>query len=417
MDKRTIMDRVQAERDNMIRERRYLHQHPELSGEEMETCAYIAAQLRGLGLEVHEVPPGGVIGLLGGHIRKPAILLRADIDALPIQESSRNLSCARTCISQVPGKMHACGHDAHTAMLLCAARILAEDPPDVPVLFVFEEGEENNSGILTLLPYLDAHFHIGACYATHVRWDIPAGQFGICPGTAMSGGFGFKIELRGRSGHGSRPDMAASPIDCFTQIHTRLMMLRMTEAEPDQVLTYSVGSVHAGQVTNIIPETLLFTGTVRTYDSARAGERFAAAMRAIVVETAASFGCEATFLHFPRLLYETSNDPVMRERFLSAVRTLVPEVQVEDVKPWMASETMSAYLKWWPGVLSFTGVRNEEKGCGAGHHTPEFDLDEDALATGVAAALAVVADWERSPAEVPDGFRGETLPSLLERKL
>jgi len=417
MEQFDIDDAVLAQQDCMIRERRYLHEHPELSCREEKTCAYIAQSLRDLGMEVHEVENGGVIGVLNGSAGGPAILLRADVDALPVQESERNLSGLRTCRSEVPGVMHACGHDAHTAMLLCAARILSRVHLDVPVLFVFERGEESNAGIFTLLPYLDAHFNIGACYATHVRWDIPAGHFAICRGTAMAGGFGFKIEICGRGGHGSRPDLAGSPIDCFAAMHTRLNMLRMTAVEPDQVLTYSVGTVHAGEMLSVIPDTLCFSGTVRTYDTANAGEHFAAAMKKVIRDTAEEYGCSINILHFPRLLYETANNEPLRLRLLDAVREQLPEVPVTEVKPWMASETMSAYLKWWPGVLSFTGIRNEQKGSGAGHHTSLFDIDEDAMVSGAAAAVLAALEWNRMPEPVPEGFRTEPLVELLKRRL
>ncbi|MBQ7488259.1 MAG: amidohydrolase [Clostridia bacterium] len=417
MEEFDIYSAVLSDKDRMIRERRYLHEHPELSLKEDKTCAYIADSLRALGMDVHEVVRGGVIGVLNGTAEGPAILLRADVDALPIQESERNLANVRTCRSQVPGVMHACGHDAHMAMLLCAARILSRVPLRVPVVFAFERAEELNDGIYELLPYLNAHFNIGACYATHVRWDIEAGQIAICRGTAMAGGFGFKFEIVGSGGHGSRPDLAVNPIDCFAAIHTRLSTLRMTMVEPDQVLTCSVGTVHAGDVHNIIPDRLVFSGTVRTCDTAGAGERFAAAMKKVVLDTAEAYGCSINILHFPKLLYETANNEPFRQRLLSAIFTQLPKVPVAEVKPWMASETMSAYLKWWPGVLSFTGIRNERIGSGAGHRTPEFDIDEDAMVSGAAAAVLAALEWNRMPAPVPDGFRTESLAGILERRL
>ncbi|MGN0775336.1 MAG: M20 family metallopeptidase [Candidatus Ventricola sp.] len=380
----------------MIADRRWLHEHPELSGEEHQTLAYITSALKALDLHVHVVPDGGVIGVLGGEKDGPCVLLRADCDALPIQESAANLSAARCCVSQNPGVMHACGHDAHMAMLLGAARALAAHREDVTgcVLFVFEQGEEKGGrGFLEhLLPYIDGHFAVDACYATHVRWDIPAGKVAVLDGAAMAGAFGFDVTIHGKGGHGSRPDLAISPIDCFSAIHQQLLALRMRAAEPDKVLTFSLGLVQAGEQGNVIPETLRFAGTVRTFDTAGAGERFAREMRRIIDGTCAAQGCTAEYTHFSKPLYEARNHPAAATLAREAVAGHVGADALGTCGPWMASESMSAYLRLWPGVLTFTGVQNAQLGAGANHHTPEFDLDEAALLPGAAAACAFALD-------------------------
>ncbi len=375
----------------MIADRRWLHAHPELSGQEDGTLAYVASALRALGLAVHDVPGGGVIGELRGG-DGPCVLLRADCDALPIQEDACNLAGPRCCVSQNAGVMHACGHDAHMAMLLCAARALCAQREAIggSVLFVFERGEEmGGKGFLChLLPYIEAHFRVDACYATHVRWDIPAGKIGVLDGAVMAGAFGFDITIRGQGGHGSRPDLARSPIDCFAAIHSQLLALRLRAAGPDQVLTFSLGLVQAGEQANVIPDSLRFAGTVRTFDTARAGERFAREMRAIIDHTCEAHGCAAEYTHFSRPLYEAHNDPGAAALARGAIARHVGADALTDCEPWMASESMSAYLKLWPGVLAFTGVRSEASGAGANHHTPQFDVDERALLPGAAAACA-----------------------------
>ena len=380
----------------MIEDRRWLHAHPELSGEETGTLAYIVSALKALGLDVRIVPHGGVIGVLGEGKDGPCVLLRADCDALPVQERETNLRGARCCISQHPGVMHACGHDAHMAMLLGAARALAVQARDVPgrVLFVFEQGEEKGGkGFLEhLLPYIDAHFAVDACYATHVRWDLPSGKIAVLEGAAMAGAFGFDVTIHGRGGHGSRPDLAISPIDCFSAIHQQLLALRMRAVEPEKVLTYSLGLVQAGEQANVIPDTLRFAGTVRTFDTADSGERFARDMRRIIDNTCASQGCEVEYTHFSKPLYEVRNHPTAAALARQAIAGSVGADALTACAPWMASESMSAYLQLWPGVLTFTGVQNERKGTGANHHTPAFDLDESALLPGAAAACAFALD-------------------------
>lgn len=392
----TTMDMLRPFERQMIADRRWFHEHPELSGQEEQTLAYIVSALTALGLGVHIVPEGGVIGVLGEEKARPCVLLRADCDALPVQESPTNLSVLRCCISQNHGVMHACGHDAHMAMLLGAARALAAQREDVPgcVLFVFERGEEKGGkGFLEhLLPYIDAHFAVDACYATHVRWDIPAGKIAVPDGAAMAGAFGFDVTLHGRGGHGSRPDLAVSPIDCFSTIHQQLLALRMRAVEPEKVLTYSLGLVQAGEQGNTIPDALRFAGTVRTYDTAGSGERFAQEMKRVIENTCAAQGCTAEYTRFSKPLYEVRNHPAAAARARQAIAQNLGAHALTACTPWMASESMSAYLRLWPGVLAFTGVRNERIGAGANHHTPQFDLDEAALLPGAAAACAFALD-------------------------
>lgn len=393
----TTLEMLRPFEAQMTADRRWLHEHPELSGCETETLGYIVKALEALHLGIHIVPGGGVIGVLGEG--EPCVLLRADCDALPIQEGPTNLTFPRCCVSQNPGVMHACGHDAHMAMLLGAARALAAHREEIPgcVLFVFERGEEKGGkGYLEhLLPYIEEKFAVGACYATHVRWDIPSGKIAVPEGAAMAGAFGFDVTLHGKGGHGSRPDLAVSPIDCFAAIHAQLLALRMRAAAPEQVLTYSLGLVQAGEQGNTIPETLRFAGTVRTFDTAGAGERFAKETRRIIDGTCEAQGCTAEYTHFSKPLYEVRNHPEAAARAKQAIARNVGMLSLTAASPWMASESMSAYLKLWPGVLTFTGIRNEKVGAGANHHTPQFDLDEAALLPGAAAACAFALDYLR----------------------
>ena len=417
----TTIELLRAYEAQMIADRRWMHEHPELSGQEKETLDYIVSALGKLGLGIHVVPDGGVIGVLGEEGAHPYVLLRADVDALPISESAENLARKKACVSKNPGKMHACGHDAHAAMLLGAARALAAQKEKINgcVLFVFEQGEERGGkGCLeNLLPYIEANFAVDACYGTHVRWDIPAGKIAVLDGMVMAGGFGFNVTIHGKGGHGSRPDLAQSPIDCFCAIHQQLNGLRMRAVAPDQVLTYSLGCVHSGEQSNIIPDTLRFSGTVRTSDTASAGETFANEARRIIDHTCAAHGCTAEYTHFSRPLYEVRNHPVAAQRMRQAIAANIGGDCVTACQPWMASETMSAYLKLWPGVLTVTGIKNEALGTGANHHTPQFDVDEAALLPGAAAACAFAMDML---ADCPDfGFERDivSVQDLVARSI
>ena len=405
----------------MIADRRWLHEHPELSGQESRTIDYIVKVLEELGLSIHIIPNGGVIGVLNEKAEGPCVLLRADVDALPVMESPENLTERRCCISKNPGVMHACGHDAHTAMLLAAARVLSaiRDQLAGCVLFVFERGEEKGGkGFLeNLLPYIEEKFNVDACYAAHVRWDIPAGKIAVMDGAVMAGAFGFDVRIHGKGGHGSRPDLASSPIDCFCAIHQQISALRMRAVEPDQVLTYSLGVVNGGEQANTIPDSLRFAGTVRTFDTAGSGERFAAEMKKIIEGTCASHGCTAEYVHFSKPLYETRNHAQLAARLRQAVSENVGMLSLTSCTPWMASESMSAYLKLWPGVLAFVGIRNEKIGCGANHHTPQFDLDESAMRNGAAAACAFALDVLENRPETDFKRQVVSMQDLVSRSI
>lgn len=415
----TIAERVRAHEAQMIADRRWLHEHPELSGQEEKTAAYVAAALEAMGLRVDIVPEGGVIGVLNEEAQGPCVLLRADMDALPIQESGENLAGKKCCVSQTPGVSHACGHDAHTAMLLCAARVLSQMKEEIPgsVLFVFEQCEEQGGRLHNLLPYIETHFAVDACYATHVRWDIPTGKIAVLDGAVMAGAFGFDVTIHGRGGHGSRPDLACSPVDCFCAIHQQLSALRLRAVDPTQVLTYSLGIVQAGEQGNVIPDDLRFAGTVRTYDAGGSGERFAREMKTIIEHTCAAYGCTYTLTRFTKPLYEAANFPPAAALARQAIAGALGEDALVSCAPWMASESMSAYLQLWPGVLSFTGIRNEALGSGANHHTPQFDVDETALASGAAAACAYALGVMEHGA--PSGFarRIVSLEDLVSRSI
>lgn len=224
-----IRQLAEKERDTVIALRRHFHENPELSQKEFKTMDFIEKFLHDLGIETVRVPHGGVLGFIDS--RKPGwtVLMRADIDALPIREDPVNLTKQRVCISKNEGVMHACGHDGHTAMLLTEAKILSQHKEDWEgkVVLMFEEAEEmGERGIAPLLRYIrDHHVHVDTCFGTHVMWSLPAGKVGILYGTAMAGAYFFRIRLHGKSGHGSRPDMAVSPIECFISIASELTVL------------------------------------------------------------------------------------------------------------------------------------------------------------------------------------------------
>ncbi len=266
-----IKELAHKERDLIVSLRRHFHEYPELSHNEFATMDYIEARLHEWNIPTVRVPQGGIIATVDSGKPGWTALVRADIDALAIQEKENNLSSKKVVLSKTDGVMHACGHDGHMAMALTEAKILSDhkDAWTGKVLFVFEQAEEiGERGVSQILRYLHDHnIHVDMGYTTHVMWRLPAGKVGIVYDTAMAGAFFFNVTLHGYGGHGSRPDMAKSPIEAFISIQNELRAYRMRAVAPEQSLTYSVGCVNAGSKANIIPSELSFAGTMRCTDN------------------------------------------------------------------------------------------------------------------------------------------------------
>lgn len=242
-----ILELARHEKNLVVGLRRYFHENPELSQKEFKTMDFIEKKLNGWGIETVRIPHGGIFGVLDSGKPGWTMLMRADIDALPIDEDSCNLKGKKICVSKNAGVMHACGHDGHMAMLLTEAKILAEHKEEWEgkIILMFEEAEEmGERGIAPLLRYLrDNRIHVDACFGTHVKWDLSAGKVGILYGSVMAGAYFFRVKIHGKSGHGSRPDMAHSPIECFVTIANELRAYRMRAVAPEESLTYSFGCV------------------------------------------------------------------------------------------------------------------------------------------------------------------------------
>ncbi|MCH4187831.1 MAG: amidohydrolase [Megasphaera sp.] len=417
-----LWETVLAEKSELIAIRRHCHEYPELSCKEFKTIAYIEGKLDEYGISHRYIDNGGIIAWIDGE-KGPGktLLIRADIDALPIEETDTNLSVKRSCCSLNKGVMHACGHDGHIAMALVTAKILNDQRQGWPgkVVFMFEQGEEQSGPLEYLLRFLEEQsgWHIDACYATHVRWDIPAGKIAICHDAPMAGGFGFEIRINGHGGHGSRPDLAQSPIDCFHDFYSNLQSLRMRTVPPLEGLTISIGSIHSGEVLNVIPDSLTFAGTSRFFSYENAGRKFYEEFLHILQTSCDLYHCTYDILHMPPPLYEVQNNPdcvALAEQ--AVIQQLGADVLTTCV-PWMASETFALTTRLYPGVLTFTGIANTAKGCGGNHHTPEFDLDEDGLPYGTAACLGFARNFLAQQPDITFTRTTEPLEDLIKRNI
>lgn len=392
--------------DYIINMRRYFHENPELSNQEHNTVKTIAAELDSMGIDYVIVENGGILATIKGATDNgKAVLLRADIDALPVQETPDNLKVGgRTCISKVDGVMHACGHDGHIAMLLGAAKILSEKKSELAgtVYLCFERGEEAVGNVGYIFAYIEKQgIKIDTVYGTHLLATAPSGYMVINDTNMMAGAMAFDITIDGRGGHGSRPDQAVNPIDAFWAIYGGMLSLRVQKIDPYKTLTYSVGKVNAGNAGNIIPQTANFSGSMRTFDQEGAGMTFYNELRNLIDRTCEAYGCRPIYNFYTKPGLPIVNDPELAQFARKVIGAEIGTDIVGEGEPWMASDSYSQYLKQWPGVYAFLGMENVEKGIGAAHHNQAFDVDESVLKLGSAAAATYAIEYLRT-----DGLMG-----------
>lgn len=413
-----ILETSKKHEEYIINMRRHFHEYPELSGLEENTIARIAKELDEIGVEYVEIPNGGILAKINGSSSDgKAVLLRADCDALPVQESADNLMPGgRTCVSKNEGIMHACGHDGHTAMLLGASKVLKERQDEIQgtVYLCFERGEEGAGCYGHIFSYLDRHnIHIDSVYGTHLLATMDAGKMGINDEGMMAGFMWFEIEIEGRGGHGSRPDLANNPIDCFVAIYHRLEALRLTKISPYKTCTYSIGTLNAGTVGNVIPQTLSFSGSLRTLDYKGVGMKFRNEFQNVINKICEAYDCIPHYHYWSLPSPGVVNDAQCAQFARKVIGQELGDKNVTTCEPWLASESFGLYLMQWPGVFAFLGTKNEAIGVGADHHNPAFDIDESVLVKGTAAAVTYALEYLKAE-HVTDSTRQMSFREYLE---
>ena len=381
-----------ADVDELIAVRRDLHQHPELGFEEVRTAGVVAAKLRALGLEPRtEVGRTGVICTIRGGKPGRTVLLRADMDALPIQEENDT-----PYRSQSAGKMHACGHDCHTSILLAVAKSLVAQQKDLAgtVVLCFQPAEELGGpkggaeamiqdGALTPAP--------DAAFGLHVWQDLPLGVVGVTEGPWMAAVDEFTVTVRGKGAHAAMPQGSIDPVVCAAHMVTALQSLVSRNTDPFQQLVVSVTQLRAGSAFNIIPETAWFNGTIRLFDR-ELWTRVPGQFERVVKGVAAAFGCEA------EILYERGNMPTVNDKAMcafarAAATSVVGAANLRDDVRTMGGEDFSSFLARVPGVFIAVGSRNEGKGLVHEHHHPRFDVDEESLRIGAEILLRTALNY------------------------
>ena len=375
---------------DVIRWRRELHRFPEPGGQEFRTAALVQDKAQALGMQVLTVGETGRIAILDTGRPGKTVLLRADMDALPVPEHPENLKGGRVVTSENPGYSHACGHDAHTAMLLGAMEILTELKDELcgRVIFCFESDEENGSGWPVLLPVLEG-LNIDTCFAIHVLSSFESGKISLQSGGRMCGMVAVDAQFVGKGGHGSRPDLSVNPVFAAAAALSNLAVAAANRITPGEVLTLGITAIQGGSVFNVIPDRARILGTMR-YFNREIGQIALDMEKSVFDHTAAMYGCTVEYAPRNKIYLEpVVNDPAC----VRMARAALPGGWLADCEPWYASETFSVCMNRWPGALAFLGIQNDAVGSGAEHHNEHFDVDEAALWRGAVcyAAFAVEA--------------------------
>jgi amidohydrolase len=358
--------------------RRRIHRHPELGRLERRTTELVTRTLRGAGIPFRRTKPTGAVAWLGGGAKSPCVALRADMDALPLDE--RPVWAHR---SRVPGVMHACGHDAHTAMVLTAAlELKSRALPPGTVKFFFQPDEEGSGGARELIRQgAMASPRVDAVFGVHVNPRLPAGTLGVRPGPLMAAVDRFTIHIRGEGGHGAYPHEGRDAVVMAAHVVQALQTVVSRRVDPVEPVVLTVGTIEGGRRFNILAEEAVLTGTVRTLS-----DRWHREMPRLLRETAdgvvKALGgrCRVTYEVLGKTLV---NDPEMAELALDVARRLLGARRVVPLdRPSMGGEDFSEYLQEAPGCYVYLGTGADARTRRPWHH-PAFFLHEGSMLTGV----------------------------------
>ena len=389
MDK-ALKEKIAGMRDWLIEIRRTIHSHPELGFEEVETSKLISAWLERFGLDVKKgVAKTGVVGLLRGGESGKTVALRADMDALPIDEAT-----GVPYASKIKGKMHACGHDAHVTILLGVAKFFSSIRDQVKgnIKWIFQPGEEGFAGGRMMVEegVLDDP-KVEGVFAAHVFPFLSTGKVGITEGEAMASSDKFTLRIIGKGGHGAYPHVTRDPILAAGHVITQIQSIVSRNVNPLDSAVVSFGAVHGGRAYNVIPDEVELSGTVRSLNPQVREElksRIEQITRGVVLSLGMDYRYEFEY-GYPVLI----NDPQMSRLVISACSKEIGKENMEILPPSMGAEDFAYYLEKCPGAIFRLGVRNEEKGLIQPHHSALFDIDEEVLPFGVEMFVRVIDEF------------------------
>ncbi len=391
-----IVQAAEALRPKLIEQRRDFHMNPELSNREERTSRVVAERLRAMGLDEVKTGVGkyGVVALLKGSKPGPVVAVRADMDALPINET-----IDVPYKSKNPGVKHACGHDVHTTVELGVVEVLSKmrDQISGTIKFIFQPaeegpptGEEGGAALMIKEGVLE-NPRPQAIFGLHTMPGIEAGQIGYHSGPAMASADKFIITVRGKRSHGAQPQMGIDAIVVASECVTALQTIHSRRIDPFEPLVITIGTIKGGDRNNIIAEEVKMEGTMRALNEdvrKRAQEMMKQILSSVTTAHGASFELE-----FENPIPLTYNDPKLVEETLPTMRRIVGEANLIAPKPFMPAEDFSHFQKVIPGFYYFLGVGNRARGITAGWHTAEFDVDEESLVVGVKVMSNVLLDY------------------------
>ena len=366
-----------------VNERRYLHQYPELSGEEYQTAAYIRKWLQQWQIELIPCESPSVVGLLRGTDGSKTIALRADIDALPVNEEGD-----KAYLSKNPGVANVCGHDGHTAILLAAAKWLSENRGEVRpnVLFLFQSSEEMLPSGAEALVRQGVVDDVDAVFGLHLWQPLAKGKIGISNGSMMASSDDLRIVITGYGGHGSMPHETVDPIFVASQVITAVQGIVSRRINPMEPAVISICRMESGTTYNIIPNTAILYGTIRA-QSEKTRQLLVAELKQTIEAICSAWGAKG------EVIVDWGTPPVVNDKEMSQyVAGVVANHWGEDVlcyvEPVMGGEDFSYYLERKPGSFIFIGMGGDKSSYP--HHHPRFDIDEDVIPTGVELFIQLV---------------------------
>jgi amidohydrolase len=370
-----IVELSKSLNDYIVSIRREVHTYPELRFEEFRTSELVFNELKSLGVDVYRVGGTGVVGVVRGR-GDVTVALRADMDALPIQEENDV-----PYKSRVPGKMHACGHDAHVAMLLGAAKVLVsvKDYLRGSVKLIFQPAEEGGAGAKKLVEegVLDG---VKAIFGIHVWAELPSGVIATRKGPMNASATSFMIRIKGLGGHAAHPELTKDPTAPAVDIYNAIQKVVTRNVDPFTPIVVSTPRFEGSNASNVIPDEVRIYGTLRVFDLGLR-DRVLKRIEDIVKYYSLAWGCEGTLE-----ITEVSYPPVINDSELAdfVLRVASKLGEVREAPMSMGAEDFSYYLEKVPGVFIILGIRNEGKGIIYPHHHPKFNVDEDILWRGTA---------------------------------
>lgn len=387
----TIKDRLPEIKDYVVAMRRHFHQNPELSFEEFETTKTIAKELDKMGIPYEfsqEDPKVGLVALIDSGRPGKALALRSDIDALTVFEKNDV-----PYKSKVEGRMHACGHDGHTAILLGAARLLNEcrDKFDGKIYLIFQPAEELGLGSKYMMRQGHWLEEVDNIFGAHLWVHLPVGTISVEAGERMAAGDMFDIKIHGKSAHGSEPQSSVDAVLVGSAVVQALQAMVSRTYSPLDSVVVSVGTFEAGTRFNIIAGEARLTGTCR-YFTQEIADRIDVDMDRIIKGVCEAYGASYE-LEYKKVMGPLANDPASSEIAEGAVRKVLGPDALVKMKKVTGGEDFSWYLKEKPGCFAFIGVGNPDKGASYSHHSDHFNMDEDALAGGAGVYAQYALDY------------------------